>query len=61
MIGAGDEAELFIREQACDRRAPYKVVGVIDEKGRRVGREIHGVAVLGVRRNHPKPEPEAGP
>ncbi|MBT5665032.1 MAG: polysaccharide biosynthesis protein, partial [Rhodospirillaceae bacterium] len=47
LIGAGDEAELFIREQARDRRAPYKVVGVIDEKGRRVGREIHGVAVLG--------------
>lgn len=47
LIGAGDEAELFIREQARDRRAPYRVVGVIDEKGRRVGREIHGVPVLG--------------
>ncbi|MFT6579938.1 MAG: O-antigen biosynthesis protein WbqV [Alphaproteobacteria bacterium] len=47
LIGAGDEAEMFIREQARDPGAPYKVVGIIDEKGRRVGREIHGVSVLG--------------
>ena len=47
LVGAGDEAELFIREQARDRGAPFKVVGIVDEKGRRVGREIHGVAVMG--------------
>ncbi|MBL4721626.1 MAG: polysaccharide biosynthesis protein [Alphaproteobacteria bacterium] len=47
LIGAGDEAEMFIREQARDRGAPYKIVGIIDEKGTRVGREIHGIAVLG--------------
>jgi FlaA1/EpsC-like NDP-sugar epimerase len=47
LIGAGDEAEMFIREQARDPGAPYKVVGIIDEKGRRVGREIHGVSVMG--------------
>jgi FlaA1/EpsC-like NDP-sugar epimerase len=47
LVGAGDEAELFIREQARDRGAPFKVVGIVDEKGRRVGREIHGVAVKG--------------
>ncbi len=47
LIGAGDEADLFIREQKRDRGSPYQVVGAIDEKGTRVGREIHGVRVLG--------------
>jgi len=47
LIGAGDEADLFIREQKRDRGSPYQVVGAIDEKGSRVGREIHGVRVLG--------------
>lgn len=46
LIGAGDAAETFIREQARDRNAPYRVAGVIDHKGGRVGREIHGVPVL---------------
>lgn len=47
LVGAGDAAELFIREQARDPGAPYRVTGVIDETGGRVGREIHGVPVLG--------------
>ncbi|MDA0655223.1 MAG: polysaccharide biosynthesis protein, partial [Proteobacteria bacterium] len=46
LIGAGDSAETFIREQARDRDAAYRIVGVIDHKGNRVGREIHGVPVL---------------
>lgn len=47
LIGAGDAAELFIREQTRDKSALYKLLGVIDETGGRVGREIHGVPVLG--------------
>ncbi len=47
VVGAGDAAEVFIREMARDRNAPYEVLGVIDEKGTRVGRRIHDVAVLG--------------
>ena len=47
LIGAGDAAEVFIREMARDRDAAYQVVGVADEKGTRVGRRIHGVPVLG--------------
>jgi FlaA1/EpsC-like NDP-sugar epimerase len=47
LIGAGDAAELFIREQGRDKSALYKLVGIIDETGGRVGREIHGVPVLG--------------
>ena len=47
LIGAGDSAELFIREQIRDKAAAYQLLGVIDETGKRVGREIHGVPVLG--------------
>jgi O-antigen biosynthesis protein WbqV len=47
LIGVGDRAEVFIREMARDRDAPYEVLGIVDEKGTRVGRRIHGVSVLG--------------
>lgn len=47
LIGAGDEAELFLRELKRDRDALYTVVGIVDEKGSRVGRDIHGVSVIG--------------
>src|SRR3546814_5284392 len=43
LIGAGDAAELFIRHQGRDRNAPFRVVGVVDDKGTRIGRSIHGV------------------
>lgn len=45
LVGAGDEAELFIRAMSSSS-APYEVVGVLDDKGRRVGRRIHAVPVL---------------
>ncbi len=47
LVGAGDEAELFIRAMDHPRTANYRVAGILDEKGGRVGREIHGVKVLG--------------
>ncbi|MFQ5467609.1 MAG: polysaccharide biosynthesis protein, partial [Kiloniellaceae bacterium] len=47
LVGAGDAAEVFIREMARDRIAPYDVLGVVDEKGTRVGRRIHRVPILG--------------
>jgi FlaA1/EpsC-like NDP-sugar epimerase len=47
LIGAGDGADLLIRSLAHDQHAAYRVVGVLDEKGRRVGREIRGIPVLG--------------
>jgi FlaA1/EpsC-like NDP-sugar epimerase len=46
LIGAGDEADLFIRATRAPD-AEYRVVGLISEKGARVGRNIHGVDVLG--------------
>jgi FlaA1/EpsC-like NDP-sugar epimerase len=46
LVGAGDEAELFIRAtRSAD--AEYRPVGVISERGARVGRNIHGIEVLG--------------
>ncbi|MBI5163731.1 MAG: polysaccharide biosynthesis protein [Magnetospirillum sp.] len=46
LVGAGDEAELFLRATMAPD-AEYRAVGVISEKGSRVGRNIHGVDVLG--------------
>ncbi|MDE0941669.1 MAG: nucleoside-diphosphate sugar epimerase/dehydratase [Alphaproteobacteria bacterium] len=47
LIGAGDEAETFIREMARNRLASYRVVGILDHKQSRIGRDIRGVTVLG--------------
>ena len=47
LMGAGDEAETFIRAIRRQPGATYRIVGVLDEKGRRVGRQIRDVPVLG--------------
>lgn len=47
LVGAGDEAETFIRAIQRTANADYRIVGVLDEKGSRVGRRIHDVPVLG--------------
>lgn len=47
LVGAGDGADLFIREMSRGRDAPYRVVGIVDDRGGRVGRNIRGVPVLG--------------
>ena len=47
LIGSGDAAETFIREMARDRSGAFEVQAVIDEKGTRIGRHIHGVRVMG--------------
>jgi len=47
LVGAGDGAELFIRAVAHQRHANYRVVGILDDKGSRVGRNIRGVEVMG--------------
>ncbi|MDO8607803.1 MAG: nucleoside-diphosphate sugar epimerase/dehydratase [Phaeospirillum sp.] len=46
LVGAGDEAELFIRATRADD-AEYRAVGLVSERGARVGRNIHGIDVLG--------------
>tara|TARA_R110002012_G_scaffold79714_3_gene202554 strand:- start:228 stop:2177 length:1950 start_codon:yes stop_codon:yes gene_type:complete len=47
LIGAGDGTDAFIREMGREREAPYRVVGIVDDLGGRVGRMIRGVPVLG--------------
>lgn len=47
LVGAGDGAELFIRGLRRSGDASYRVVGIVAEDKNRVGREIHGIQVLG--------------
>ncbi|MGF1996227.1 nucleoside-diphosphate sugar epimerase/dehydratase, partial [Enterococcus casseliflavus] len=47
LIGAGDEADLFLRALSANPQAPFNVVDIVGENDRRVGRSIHGVEVLG--------------
>ncbi len=47
LLGAGDGAELFVREMRRDPAANYRVVGIAGENATRIGRNIHGVEVLG--------------
>jgi FlaA1/EpsC-like NDP-sugar epimerase len=47
LIGAGEGADLFIRTTHRDAQHAYRVVGIVSDDGRRVGRQIGGVSVLG--------------
>ena len=48
LIGAGEEAEMFINfRKMRPWAAAYTPVGLIDEKGARIGRNIQDVPVLG--------------
>ncbi len=47
VIGAGPEAEHFIRAIARHPNADYRVVGMVTARADRVGQIIHGVEVLG--------------
>ena len=47
LVGAGDGTEMFLRAIQFEPQAHYHVVGIVDEKGSRVGRDIYGVPVLG--------------
>lgn len=47
VVGTGDEAELFIRTAQKDPTGRYKVVGIIDDRRRRMGATIHDVPVMG--------------
>ena len=46
LVGAGDSAELFIRDLARND-ANYRVAGIVSGTAARVGRDIHGVEILG--------------
>jgi O-antigen biosynthesis protein WbqV len=50
LAGAGDEAETFIRALKRSKNPGYRVVGIIGANAYRVGRDIHGIRVLGLLR-----------
>jgi O-antigen biosynthesis protein WbqV len=54
LVGANDNADLFIKTIRERQAAPYEVLGIIDERGRRTGRVIRGVPVLGGRGEIPR-------
>lgn len=47
LVGAGDQAEQFIRDMSRDPRAPFVVVGLVDDKPGQRGRTIHRVRIMG--------------
>ncbi len=47
LAGAGDGSELFIRATSRAENGDYRAVGIVAERPDRVGRDIHGVPVLG--------------
>lgn len=47
LVGAGDSGETFLREMERMRLSPYNVVGIVDNRSGRIGRDIRGVRVLG--------------
>ena len=47
LVGAGPEAEQFIRALARDPASPYSIVGMVTVNPTRVGQVIQGVEVLG--------------
>jgi FlaA1/EpsC-like NDP-sugar epimerase len=47
LLGAGNGAAQFLRALSADPAPRYQVIGIIDIKGTRVGRRIHGFAVNG--------------
>lgn len=47
LAGSGAAAEVFIREMERNRKAGYRVVGLLDEKATRQGRDLRGIRVLG--------------
>ncbi len=47
VIGAGDLADIFMREMDRLPEAQYHVVGLLDHKETRVGRNLRGVRILG--------------
>ncbi|MBO38630.1 MAG: nucleotide sugar dehydratase [Rhodospirillaceae bacterium] len=51
LVGAADGAEMFVRAIGRNPAIAYQIVGIIGEKSGRVGRNIHGVQVLGTIEN----------
>ncbi len=47
LVGAGDAAEKIIREVRENKQLPFLIVGCVDDDLKKVGKNIHGIPVLG--------------
>src|SRR4051812_6180514 len=54
VFGAGDAGELIVRDMKNNRRHAYQPIGFVDDDATKTGLRIHGVAVLGTRKELPR-------
>jgi FlaA1/EpsC-like NDP-sugar epimerase len=48
LVGAGEAAAIFLRDFENNRHnAPFQIVGMVDDDKKKIGKVLHGVAVLG--------------
>lgn len=47
LVGAAEGTDLFLRALSRDRRAPYRVIGILSLRARQAGRRMQGHAILG--------------
>ncbi|HKM63612.1 MAG TPA: nucleoside-diphosphate sugar epimerase/dehydratase [Acidisphaera sp.] len=47
VVGAAEDADLFLRALAADKRPPIRIDGLVALSSRQAGRRLHGLPVLG--------------
>ena len=57
IVGAGDAAQLLIREMQRNRNLHYTPIGLVDDDPRKRNLRVHGVRVLGTTDDLPAPAP----
>ena len=48
LVGVGDIAETFVRAMNRMEESPYRILGILDHRNDHIGRNIHGIRVLGL-------------
>ncbi len=47
IVGAGRAGEMLVRDLLRDRSNTYLPVAFVDDKGRRIGKDVHGIPIVG--------------